>query len=91
MEELHPQVVLERAELPTDRGLGEPELAAGSGHPTLADHGPEVEEVVVVERGQRGLRSRKQPIGITDGWRPNFLFADGVSGAVESFLRLESP
>jgi hypothetical protein len=49
-EQLLPECLLQLPELAADRGLRDVELLAGPRHAAFADHGPEVEEVVMVER-----------------------------------------
>ena len=49
LEELLAQRLFERSQLAADRGLGQVQPLAGSRDGPLAGHGPEVEQVVIIQ------------------------------------------
>ncbi len=62
-EQLLPEGFLQLAELAADRGLRDVELLARPRHAAFADHRPEVEEMVMVERDPRPDDTSKRAYG----------------------------
>ena len=62
-EQLLPEGFLQLPELAADRGLRDVELLARPRHAAFADHRPEVEEVVMVERVHAPTIHRSAPMG----------------------------